>query len=79
MSDDAVIDLAVRPGDCASHRCATSGRLVFKGACYALERGEGDLWLEMDRIPLHLVEELVRIEGVFYQRDFVLVERIAAA
>lgn len=61
-----------------SRKCTESGRLVCKDSCYALQTGDGpDIWLEMDRIPLHLVEQRVRIEGQRYGRQLIQVEMIS--
>jgi hypothetical protein len=61
-------------------RCSESGRLISKDSCYALRRGDGtDIWLEMDQIPLHLVDRKVRIEGELYGRQLIQVELITAA
>jgi glutamate formiminotransferase len=70
-------DLQAQPFVVAD-RCSESGRLICKDSCYALRTGEGiDIWLEMDRIPLHLVEQTVKIEGQRYGRQLIQVEMIA--
>jgi len=52
--------------------------LICKDNCYALRTGDGrDIWLEMDRIPLHLIETPVRVEGQRYGRQLIQVEVIA--
>lgn len=59
-------------------RCTESGRLICKDSCYALRTGDGtDIWLEMDQIPLHLIDRRVRIEGERYGRQLIQVEMIA--
>ena len=71
--DDYQGDVAV-----AADRCCESGRLICKDNCYALRTGDGrDIWLEMDRIPLHLIETPVRVEGQRYGRQLIQVEVIA--
>ena len=71
--DDYQGDVAV-----AAERCCESGRLICKDTCYALRTGDGrDIWLEMDRIPLHLIETPVRVEGQRYGRQLIQVEVIA--
>jgi hypothetical protein len=61
----------------SDRKCTESGRLISKGSCYALRIGDGtDIWLEMDRIPLHLVERSVIIEGQRYGRQLIQVEMI---
>ncbi|MGE4410150.1 MAG: hypothetical protein EP321_08780 [Sphingomonadales bacterium] len=60
--------------------CRETGLLIFKDYCYALRRDDGvELWLEMDRIPCHLTEHYVRIEGKLYGSDLVSVDRIGPA
>ena len=62
----------------SDRRCTESGRLICKDSCYALRIGDGtDIWLEMDRIPLHLVEQRVTIEGQRYGGQLIQVEMIA--
>ena len=59
-------------------RCSESGRLICKDNCYALRIGDGtDIWLEMELIPLHLIEQSVKIEGTRYGRQLIQVEMIA--
>jgi len=71
--DDYQGDVAV-----AAERCCELGRLICKDNCYALRTGDGrDIWLEMDRIPLHLIETPVRVEGQRYGRQLIQVEVIA--
>ena len=41
------------------------------------ESGRPDIWLEMDRIPLHLIEQRVTIEGQRYGHQLIQVEMIA--
>lgn len=62
-----------------SSRCCKEGRFVHKGACFALETSDGDFWLEMDRIPLDLIERRVRVEGLRFAPNLLLVEAIALA
>ncbi len=58
-------------------RCQETGRLILQDSCYALHCANGArLWLEMDRIPLHLVEQEVRVEGERYGRDLIAVRSI---
>ena len=60
--------------------CTESGRLICKDSCYALQMGDGtDIWLEMDQIPLHLIDRRVRIEGERYGRQLIQVEMIGPA
>ena len=60
--------------------CCETGLLLFKDYCYALRRDDGvELWLEMDRIPSHLTEHPVRVDGRRYGSDLISVERIGPA
>ncbi|MGD9809768.1 MAG: DUF5818 domain-containing protein [Sphingobium sp.] len=60
--------------------CRETGVLIFKDYCYALRCSDGkELWLEMDRIPCHLTDSKVRVEGRLYPPDLVSVERIGPA
>lgn len=60
--------------------CRETGLLIFKDYCYALRRSDGsELWLEMDRIPCHLTDRPVRIEGRLFGRNLMSVDRIGPA
>jgi hypothetical protein len=60
--------------------CRETGVLIFKDYCYALRRDDGkELWLEMDRIPCHLTDTPVEVEGRLFGADLVSVERIGPA
>lgn len=60
--------------------CCETGLLLFKDYCYALRRDDGvEVWLEMDRIPSHLTERPVRVDGRRYGPDLISVERIGPA
>ncbi|GAA0315882.1 hypothetical protein GCM10009087_27970 [Sphingomonas oligophenolica] len=57
--------------------CHEIGTLVGKGECYALRCADGaETWLELDRIPMHLIDQRVRITGLRYSLDFISVEGI---
>jgi len=56
------------------------GRLVAKNSCFALRCDDGDeYWLEMDRIPHHLIDQHVRIDGVMYGKSLISVAGIGPA
>lgn len=60
--------------------CCETGLLVFKDYCYALRRKDGvELWLEMDRIPCHLTDRPVQVEGRLFGSDLLSVDRIGPA
>lgn len=51
-----------------------TGTLIFKNHCYALRRTDGaEMWLELDRSPVHLLDRPVRIQGKFYSRHSLIV------
>jgi hypothetical protein len=53
------------------------GTLRATDGCLALFRPDGTrFWLEMDRIPQHLIDAAVRVEGVIHQRNLIVVNRI---
>ena len=61
----------------AAMPCRMVGRFVGKEGCFALrDRGGTEVWLEMDRIPLHLLDEDVEITGRRYGLSLVSVEAI---
>jgi|KBSSwiStaDraftv2_1062776.scaffolds.fasta_scaffold01999_13 hypothetical protein len=57
--------------------CNEVGTLIFKDHCYALRRADGaEMWLEMDRVPTHLIDQAVQIEGATYSQNLICVDRI---
>ena len=67
--------LADPAGAESTPRCRAAGLLISKNGCYALRDSGGvDIWLEMDRIPLHLIE--VEIEGLRYAENFISVKMV---
>ncbi|TVV74040.1 DUF5818 domain-containing protein [Sphingomonas solaris] len=74
MADSAVPHLLpaarVRP-------CRVVGRFVDKDNCFALrDRGGTEIWLEMEQIPLHLLDQDVEVSGRRYGTDLIWVEAI---
>jgi hypothetical protein len=60
--------------------CRERGNLISKNGCYALRREDGrEIWLEMDMIPLHLLDHLVNVEGARYPSDLIAVRAIGPA
>lgn len=58
-------------------RCVAEGQLINKSGCFALRQSNGDdIWLEMDRIPMHLIEQQVQIKGWRFQANFISVESV---
>ena len=61
-------------------RCRHTGWLIVKNSCFALRCEDGDeFWLEMDRIPHHLIDQLVNIDGVMFGTSLIAVEGIGPA
>lgn len=57
--------------------CEAVGTLIFKDHCYALRGDDGAvMWLELDRVPTHLVDHAVRVEGGLYSSKLICVDRI---
>lgn len=59
-------------------RCRRIGRFIAKGGCFALRGESGDVWLEVNPIPLHLLDEQVAITGRCYGAH-ILVELMGPA
>lgn len=76
MIDKAIVS-ASQPDHGAGRRCHLVGLFVDKESCFALRDGAGsEIWLEMERIPLHLLDEEVEITGRHYGDTLVWVETI---
>jgi hypothetical protein len=57
--------------------CQATGTLIFKDHCYALLRDDGaEMWLEMDRAPIHPIDHPVQVEGALYSQKLICVDRI---
>jgi hypothetical protein len=57
--------------------CNTVGTLIFKNHCYALRSEDGaEMWLELDMAPTHLIDHAVTVEGSFYSKKLICVDRI---
>jgi hypothetical protein len=57
--------------------CREIGRFIAKGGCYALHGADGaDVWLEIEPVPLHLLDEDVEITGERYGADLIWVSAI---
>jgi len=54
-----------------------SGTLCMSDGCPALMRVDGRrYWLEMEHIPQDLIDQPVDVEGMFYQKNLIVVDRI---
>jgi hypothetical protein len=66
--------------DAATHEtmnCRRVGQFVAKGGCFALhDPAGGDVWLEINPIPLHLLDEEVEIVGQHFGPELVYVKSI---
>lgn len=61
-------------------RCRQTGRLIAKSNCFALRCEDGgEFWLEMDRIPHHLIDQRVDIDGILFGKSLIAVEGIGPA
>lgn len=61
-------------------RCHQTGWLILKNGCFALRCEDGgEFWLEMDRIPHHLIDERVNVDGVMFGTSLIAVEGIGPA
>ncbi len=57
--------------------CRKIGQFISKGGCFALHGATGpDVWLEIDPIPLHFLDEEVEIEGQQFGPDLIWVRGI---
>ena len=60
--------------------CQQTGWLIVKNSCFALRCEDGDeYWLEMDRIPHHLIDERVHIDGTLFGSSLISVDGIGPA
>jgi hypothetical protein len=60
--------------------CRQTGRFIAKNSCFALRCDDGgEYWLEMDRIPHHLIDQRVNIDGVMFGKSLIFVEGIGPA
>ncbi|WP_156677836.1 DUF5818 domain-containing protein [Sphingomonas profundi] len=57
-------------------RCRATGRFIAKEGAFALHGADADVWLELDPIPLHLLDEDVEITGRRYGASLIWVEAI---
>jgi hypothetical protein len=64
----------------ARTKCHEVGRFIAKDGCYALQNVAGaDVWLEIEPIPLHLIDEDVEIFGERFGKDLIWVSAIGPA
>lgn len=68
---------AVNPDESEGARCTRIGRFVAKDGCFALQQSAGlDVWLEVDPVPLHMLDDMVEITGRSYGANHIWVEAI---
>lgn len=74
MDEDRNIAGDGRPGPSS---CRRIGSFVSKGGCFALRSADGqEVWLDIDPVPLHMLDEEVEITGRSYGDALVWVESI---
>jgi hypothetical protein len=57
--------------------CRQTGQFISKGGCFALQGANGaDIWLEIDPVPLHFLDEEVEFVGQHYGPGLVQVSSI---
>jgi hypothetical protein len=67
-------------GPANRRHCRRTGRLIAKNSCFALDCEDGgEYWLEMDRIPHHLIDQRVNIDGVLFGKSLIAVDGIGPA
>jgi hypothetical protein len=60
--------------------CRKVGSFVSKGGCFALRSADGqEVWLEIDPVPLHMLDEEVEIIGRQFGKGLVWVQSIGPA
>jgi hypothetical protein len=65
------------PAEPGSQHCRKVGSFIEKGGCFALRCDDGEeLWLEIDPIPLHMLDERVEITGQPFGATLIWVENI---
>jgi hypothetical protein len=57
--------------------CRKTGQFIAKGGCFALHGEDGvDVWLDIDPVPLHMLDQTVEISGRLFGARHVWVETI---
>lgn len=57
--------------------CRRTGSFVSKGGCFALRSADGrEVWLDIDPVPLHMLDEEVEITGHTFGEEHVWVQSI---
>jgi hypothetical protein len=60
--------------------CRKVGSFVSKEGCFALRSADGqEVWLEIDPVPLHMLDEEVEIIGRQFGQSLVWVQSIGPA
>jgi hypothetical protein len=68
---------AVAPSGAEAGACRKTGHFIAKGGCYALHGDDGvDMWLDIDPVPLHMLDEKVEISGLLFGARHIWVEAI---
>jgi hypothetical protein len=65
------------PASSGSGMCRKTGLFIAKGGCFALHGDDGiDMWLDIDPVPLHMIDHEVEISGRFFGARHIWVEAI---
>ena len=73
-----MVDVVERPT--AARSCSRVGQFIAKGGCFALRADDGNsMWLEIDPVPLHFLDETVEITGEQFGTDLIWVRTIGPA
>jgi Protein of unknown function (DUF5818) len=73
-----IAGLSLRSDEARSTRaCCRVGHFIEKGGCFALaDQSGGSIWLEIDPVPLHLLDEEVEITGEQFGSELIWVQTI---
>jgi hypothetical protein len=70
----------VMDGPSHASPCRRTGSFVSKGGCFALRTADGrEVWLDIDPVPLHMLDEEVEITGRAVGDGLVWVQTIGPA
>ncbi|HEY0270807.1 MAG TPA: DUF5818 domain-containing protein [Sphingomonas sp.] len=68
---------AIPPADAGADACRKTGHFIAKGGCFALHGKDGvDVWLDIDPVPLHMLDQEVEICGRAFGARHIWVEAI---
>ena len=68
---------AASPGAAGASPCRRTGQFIAKGGCFALHGEDGiDMWLDIDPVPLHMLDQEVEVSGRLFGARHIWVEAI---